>query len=60
MIVGSIKEIMLDPAYLSDEYYIDLEMANSSGVSGLNSYLSLRSESVYPYARIEELPSLME
>jgi hypothetical protein len=36
--------------------HIDLEKINTVGISGLNSYYSLKKIKSFPYARVHELP----
>lgn len=57
MLIGEIQYIMLPDSVLSEEYYIDLEMTATAGISGLNSYYCLNRLAVYPYPRYEELPT---
>ena len=35
---------------------IDLELTNSVGISGLNSYYTLKKVETHPYARVEQVP----
>ena len=43
-----------DSAMVDDD--IDLEATKSVGISGLNSYYSLKKIACYPYARVNEVP----
>jgi flavin reductase (DIM6/NTAB) family NADH-FMN oxidoreductase RutF len=55
LIIGEIKHLILPDNALVDND-IDLEMTNSVGISGLNSYYSLKKISDYPYAKVNEVP----
>lgn len=57
MIIGEIEHLFFPDRSISEEGYIDLEKAESTGISGLNSYYSLKLLSSFPYARINELPN---
>jgi flavin reductase (DIM6/NTAB) family NADH-FMN oxidoreductase RutF len=55
LVIGEIEHLILpDTAIVDDD--IDLEATNGVGISGLNSYYSLRKIQKYPYARINEVP----
>ncbi len=55
LVIGEIEHLILpDKAIVDDD--IDLEAANGIGISGLNSYYSLRKIHKYPYVRINEVP----
>jgi len=51
LVNGSVQLIELNEQWLSPEGYLDLEAAQSAGISGLNSYYQLRKQGAYPYAR---------
>ncbi len=51
MVVGEIKIIHLADELLSKEGYINLEQAETAGVSGLNNYYELKHLQSFPYAR---------
>ena len=51
MIIGSVELIELDERWLSPEGYIDLQAAQTAGISGLNSYYRLLKQDDHPYAR---------
>jgi flavin reductase (DIM6/NTAB) family NADH-FMN oxidoreductase RutF len=55
LVIGEIKQLLL-PDTFSIENDIDLELTNSIGISGLNSYYSLKKVAHYPYARVNEVP----
>lgn len=55
LIIGEIEHLILpDTAIVDDD--IDLEATSSVGISGLNSYYSLRKIEKHPYVRINEVP----
>lgn len=55
LIIGEIEHLILpDTSVVDDD--IDLEAANSVGISGLNSYYSLSKIEKYPYVRVNEVP----
>jgi flavin reductase (DIM6/NTAB) family NADH-FMN oxidoreductase RutF len=56
LVIGKIDHIIINDNSLLDNGYIDLEIANSVGVSGLNSYYSLNKVMDLPYARVEDIP----
>ncbi len=56
MIVGQIEHLIVPDQALSDEGYIDLGMADSIGISGLNSYYTLKKVADFPYSRVSEVP----
>ena len=53
--IGNIEHLILpDAAIVNDD--IDLEVTNGVGISGLNSYYSLKKIDSYPYVRVNEVP----
>ena len=55
MVIGEIEHLIVsDSAMVDDD--IDLEATKSVGISGLNSYYSLKKIACYPYARVNEVP----
>ncbi|UII75655.1 flavin reductase family protein [Flagellimonas sp. HMM57] len=55
MVIGEIEHLVYpDDAMVADD--IDLEVSNSVGISGLNSYYALKKIGKYPYARVNETP----
>lgn len=56
MIVGRIELLEVGEEFLNDLYYVDLEKANTVGISGLNSYYDLKKTASYPYVRTSEFP----
>ena len=55
LIIGEIKHLILPDGAIANND-IDLEATNSVGISGLNSYYSLKKIDDYPYARANEVP----
>lgn len=56
LIIGEIQILEVDDSALTSEGYINLQNAESVGISGLNSYYSLKHIANYEYAREDELP----
>jgi flavin reductase (DIM6/NTAB) family NADH-FMN oxidoreductase RutF len=55
LVVGEIEHLILpDTSIIADD--VDLEAANSVGISGLNSYYSLKKIGNFPYVRVKEVP----
>ena len=55
MIIGEIEYlIMPDNAIINGD--INLEASNGVGISGLNSYYSLKKIGSFPYARVDQVP----
>lgn len=55
LIIGEIEHLILpDNAMIDGD--IDLEITNAVGISGLNSYYSLKKIENHPYARLNQLP----
>ena len=55
LMIGEIEYIILpDEAMVDND--IDIEATNAVGISGLNSYYSLRKIEKHPYVRINEVP----
>jgi len=56
LVIGEVIQVIL-PDEVFQENDIDLEVADSVGISGLNSYYSLEKLNRFPYARREEVPN---
>jgi flavin reductase (DIM6/NTAB) family NADH-FMN oxidoreductase RutF len=56
LIVGEIHELILPEDCLDDKGYLRLDRLFDVGISGLNSYYSLRRMATFPYARVSEVP----
>ncbi len=55
LVIGEIEHLMLpDNCVVDDD--IDLELSNSVGISGLNSYYGLRKIEKHPFVRVHEVP----
>ncbi len=57
LMIGEIQSLFLKDEIVEDGFHLNLENAQTAGISGLNSYYSLKKEAQFPYARVEELPS---
>ena len=58
LIIGAVEHIIVSNKALNNDGSINLEDANSVGISGLDSYYKLNKIAAYPYARLESLPWL--
>jgi flavin reductase (DIM6/NTAB) family NADH-FMN oxidoreductase RutF len=55
LVIGEIEElVILDKTFVNGD--IDLEVSEGVGISGLNTYYSLKKIDSYPYARLREIP----
>jgi flavin reductase (DIM6/NTAB) family NADH-FMN oxidoreductase RutF len=55
LVIGEIEHLLIpDTAIENNE--VDLELSDSIGISGLNSYYSLKKIESYPYASVSEVP----
>ncbi|MFT6138508.1 MAG: flavin reductase (DIM6/NTAB) family NADH-FMN oxidoreductase RutF [Alteromonas macleodii] len=57
-IIGSIEHVIISDIALSDDGSINLEAANSVGISGLDSYYKLNKIAAYPHATLDNIPKL--
>ena len=55
LIIGEIQHLIIPDLSMVDGD-IDLEASNSIGISGLNSYYSLKKTNTFPYVHIDEVP----
>lgn len=55
LVIGEIEHLILPDTAITDGD-IDLEVTNGVGISGLNSYYSLKKIDSYPYVRVKEVP----
>jgi flavin reductase (DIM6/NTAB) family NADH-FMN oxidoreductase RutF len=55
-IIGTVQNLILDDETVNDLGQIDLEVCNSTGISGLNTYYSLKKLDTFPYVRENEIP----
>ena len=60
LVVGEIQHLIIPEDAVNTNGHIDLEISQSIGISGLNSYYQLRKLAQYPYARVGELPDFHE
>lgn len=56
LIIGEIKHLILDETAIEEGNHLNLETLDAAGISGLNSYYSLKKEAQFKYARTSELP----
>lgn len=54
LIIGQVEHLIVKENIISQEGYIDLELLNSVGVSGLNTYYKLKKIGSFPYARLSQ------
>lgn len=55
LVIGEIEELVIsDKSFVNGD--IDLESSEGVGISGLNTYYSLKKIDSYPYARLSEIP----
>lgn len=55
LVIGEIVHLSL-PDTILESGDVDLEQINSVGISGLNSYYTLKKVAHYPYVRVNEVP----
>ncbi len=53
MVIGRILHLIVPDTALSEEGHIDLNIADSVGISGLNSYYALDKIGQFPFARVD-------
>lgn len=58
LVIGEVEHIILPDEAVNKKGYIDLEQAETAGISGLNSYYSVEKIASFPYVRVEEVPEL--
>ena len=54
LVVGRIVHLIAPDKAFDDEGHLDLGQLGSAGISGLNSYYSLKKEAQFPYARVRD------
>jgi flavin reductase (DIM6/NTAB) family NADH-FMN oxidoreductase RutF len=57
MIIGSVEQVICADEIIDESGVLNLEIANSVGISGLNAYYKLGYIDKFPFAREEEAPS---
>lgn len=57
LIIGEIEHLHIPDFAIDEGSMINLEKADTVGISGLNSYYKLEKIADYPYARVHETPS---
>ncbi len=56
LVIGEIEYLILPDSAVNEDDDINLENTNGVGISGLNSYYSLKKIARYPYVRVHEVP----
>ncbi len=56
LIIGEIEHLIIPEKAINEQSDINLEDSNTVGISGLNSYYSLKKIADHPYARESETP----
>jgi len=60
LVIGSIEHIIFPNELMNESGQIDLSEIDSTGVSGLNYYYSLKKINDYPYARVDDAIKLFK
>ena len=60
LIIGQVEMIKLSEQWVDEHGHLDMESYNGVGISGLNSYYSLRKIAEFPYAKLDNLPDFHE
>ncbi|MEP3209011.1 MAG: flavin reductase [Maribacter sp.] len=58
LVIGEIQDLIIPDAAIGEDEDIDLANINGIGISGLNTYYSLKKIERFPYARSNEIPEL--
>lgn len=56
LFIGEIQHLMISDAANGEDEDIDLATIDTAGISGLNTYYSLKKIGRYPYARAHQIP----
>jgi len=56
LVIGSIQKIILPDEFVNADGQVNLQKAESAGISGLNCYYEFLKIAELPYARVKELP----
>ena len=56
MVIGEVEKLLVNDMAVNELGQLDLEICNSAGISGLNSYYSLKKLDTFPYVRNNEIP----
>jgi flavin reductase (DIM6/NTAB) family NADH-FMN oxidoreductase RutF len=56
MVIGKVTLAIIPDEVLEEDGHIDLSLIDDAGISGLNSYYSLKKAARFPYARPGEFP----
>ena len=57
LIIGSVCQLHIEDKAVNEKGYIDLEVIQTAGISGLNSYYQLSFLESFPYVREDEIPN---
>ena len=55
LVIGKIIHLSIPDEFIDPAGELDLQRAQSTGISGLNSYYSLEKIGQYPYVRLNDL-----
>lgn len=55
-VIGTVEQLIFGDEIINDLGQLNLEIAESTGISGLNSYYSLKLIDTFPYVRNSEIP----
>lgn len=55
-VIGNVETLIINDNLINNLGQIDLEIAKSTGISGLNTYYSLQKLETFPYVRENEIP----
>jgi flavin reductase (DIM6/NTAB) family NADH-FMN oxidoreductase RutF len=55
LVIGKIIYLSIPDEFIDQAGELDLEHAHSAGISGLNTYYSLKKIGQYPYARLSDM-----
>lgn len=56
LIIGEIQHLIVPDEVIETNNHLDLGKAKTVGISGVNSYYSVKKIGQFPYARVSELP----
>ncbi|MEM8938794.1 MAG: flavin reductase [Bacteroidota bacterium] len=56
LIIGTIIHVQIEDEAVNNKGYINLELINTAGISGLNSYYKLKFLESFPYVRTDDIP----
>jgi flavin reductase (DIM6/NTAB) family NADH-FMN oxidoreductase RutF len=56
LMIGEIEHLVFPDYMMDSEGNLDLELTNTVGVGGLNTYYNVKKNSTFPYAHLEDVP----